>query len=163
MPAATSEPVEIVDDSTDSVEAKQADSSTTLVAEYRQLFAGPLPHPDIAERYERLQSGSFDRILTMVENEQEARLRLEAERHQAAVEFHKNDLEARSRRERLGVWLGFILAAGVLVIATLVIVSGGSLEAGVALIVGDAILIAGVFLHQSRLSQDVGNESDGRD
>ena len=158
-----SEPAEVVEDSADQVEAKQTDSSTTVVAEYRQLFAGPLPHPDVAERYERLQSGSFNRILTMVENEQEARLRLEAQRQQAAVEFHKNDLEARSKREQLGIWLGFLLAAGVLVIATLVIVSGGSLEAGVALIIGDSILIAGVFVHQTRGSQHVVNESDGRD
>ena len=33
-----------------------------------ELHAGPLPSPDTVERYERLQPGTLDRLLTMAEN-----------------------------------------------------------------------------------------------
>jgi uncharacterized membrane protein len=35
------------------------------------LHSGPLPPPETVERYEAVLSGSFDRILTMVEQEQQ--------------------------------------------------------------------------------------------
>ncbi len=140
------------------------DPESQLVAEYRQLHVGPLPHPDLARQYEDLLVGSFERILVMAEKEQAARLKLEAQRHQdtvsrdrqlyeAATEYHLQELAVRSRREFAGMWLGFLLAAGVLVIATMVIFTGRSLEAGIVLIIGDAVVIAGVFLHQARSSQ----------
>ncbi len=149
------------------------DSESQLVAEYRQLHFGPLPHPDLARQYEDLLEGSFERILVMAEKEQAARLQLESQRHQdivsrdrqlyeAAAEYHRQDLASRSKREYAGMWLGFLLAAGVLLIAAMVIFTGRSLEAGIALILGDAAVIAGVFLHQARSSQIERSSLDDR-
>lgn len=113
---------------------------------------------------EDVLAGSFHRILTMAEQEQSARLQLDMQRHQdtasrdkqvlqAAAQFSMRELASRSKRELTGMWLGFSLAAGVLLIATLVIFTGRSLEAGIALIVGDAVAIAAVFVHQTRSSR----------
>ncbi len=140
------------------------DPESQLVADYRQLHVGPLPHPDLARQYEDLLEGSFERILVMAEKEQAARLQLESQRHQdtvsrdkqlyeAAAEYHRQDLASRSKREYAGMWLGFLLAVGVLLIAAIVIITGRSLEAGVALIIADAAVIGGVFVHQARSSQ----------
>ena len=147
------------------------DPESQLVAEYRQLHVGPLPHPDLSRQYEDLLEGSFERILVMAEKEQAARLQLESQQHQdtvsrdkqlyeAAAEYHRQDLASRSKREYAGMWLGFLLAAGVLLIAAMVIFTGRSLEAGIVLIIGDAVVIAGVFLHQARSSQIERNSLD---
>ena len=37
-----------------------------------ELHTGPLPPPEVVERYERLMPSAFDRILTMAENSQQA-------------------------------------------------------------------------------------------
>ena len=39
-----------------------------------RLHAGPLPPPDVLEQYERMQAGTLDRLLTMAETEQQARI-----------------------------------------------------------------------------------------
>lgn len=128
-----------------------------IVAEVQQYFEGPLPPPDFAERYEHLLPGSLDRILGLAERQQQARLQMEdrqlahrvtqeTRRHEDAVAFQKQILQSYSRREYTGMLLGFVLALCVLGIATLVIVSGRSLEAGVALVIADAAVVAGVFL-----------------
>lgn len=136
-----------------------------IIAEVQQYFEGPLPHPDFAERYEHLLPGSLDRILGLAERQQQARLQMEdrqlahrvaqvTRRHDDAVEFQKQILQSYSRREYTGMILGFVLSLSVLGIATLVIVSGRSLEAGVTLIIADAAVVAGIFLVARRRADD---------
>lgn len=38
-----------------------------------QLFKGPLPHPEILEKYEKILKGSADRIIKMAENQSKHR------------------------------------------------------------------------------------------
>ena len=140
-----------------------------VLASFEQRYEGPLPPPEDAERYEALLAGTFDRILTMVEDEQSARHKLQAQEHQDQVALQRQylrdvaDTEANlvkslNRRELAGMALGFILALCVLGIAALIILTDRSVEAGVALIVADAAVIAGAFL----VSRRPGNMSADR-
>lgn len=40
------------------------------IIQQTSIFSGPIPSPEILERYEKLLQGSADRILTMAEKEQ---------------------------------------------------------------------------------------------
>jgi hypothetical protein len=63
-----------------------------------QVWQSPYPPPEAIERFEKVQPGSFDRILRMVENLQQAQI------HQArmATEYAHSDTKR-------GQWLGFAL------------------------------------------------------
>lgn len=61
-----------------------------------QIWQGQFPPPEAIERYERVQAGSFDRILTMAERLQAAQL----EQAKRAHDYTQADM-------RRGQWLGF--------------------------------------------------------
>ena len=61
-----------------------------------EFHAGPLPHPDIMEQYERMQPGTLDRLLTMAETEQQARI----DHNTKAGEYKFKVLELRGRNDR---------------------------------------------------------------
>ena len=61
-----------------------------------ELHAGPLPPPDVLERYERMQPGTLDRLLTMAEKEQQARI----DHNTKAGEYKFKALELRGRNDR---------------------------------------------------------------
>jgi uncharacterized membrane protein len=64
-----------------------------------QIWQSPYPPPDAIERYEKINPGSFDRILKMVERLQAAQI----EQTRIASQFTQND----TRRAQ---WLGFAVA-----------------------------------------------------
>lgn len=45
-------------------------SKVVASVSHREIFAGPLPHPDLFKTYNEILPGSADRILTSFENEQ---------------------------------------------------------------------------------------------
>ena len=58
---------------------KHSDSKTEaqLLIQKSELHSGPLPHPDILNRYNEVVPGAAERILKMAENEQEHRLSMD--------------------------------------------------------------------------------------
>lgn len=50
-----------------------------IIGTVTTAFSGPLPHPDILERYNRLVPNAAERILTMAEAEQKRRHHLETQ------------------------------------------------------------------------------------
>ena len=60
-----------------------------------ELHAGPLPPPDMLEQYERMQPGTLDRLLTMAESEQQARI----DHNTKAGEYKFKALELRGRND----------------------------------------------------------------
>lgn len=120
-----------------------------------EQYSSPVPPPRIMGDYERILSGSADRILTMAEQRQKAKIELEKQRH-GLVE---HGFQSSSQREKLGMWLGFGLAAMMMASGTLVILSGFGLE-GFGLVASPAIAIAAVYLKELRGS---GNEPAERE
>jgi len=64
----------------DSLQKKDADvrhSAEGRIIELTEIHSSPLPSPADVERYESILPGSFDRILTMAEKQQEHRIATE--------------------------------------------------------------------------------------
>jgi len=61
-----------------------------------QQFSGPMPPPELLERYELICPGSADRMLSMAEQEAEHRRTTEGKIVQAQIDHHKRQFsEAR--------------------------------------------------------------------
>ncbi len=103
-----------------------------------EQYSGPIPPPGMLADYEQVMPGSGDRILTMSEQQQIHRIKIQEILVNAAVQH-----------EKLGMWRGFILALTIIASGTLVILSGFSLV-GFAMVTAPAIAIATVFLSSSR-------------
>lgn len=67
--------------------------------ERRLEYSGPLPHPEILDGYEKVLSGSADRILKMAEKQQD---------HRISIENKLVNAENQSRL--LGLVAGFLIA-----------------------------------------------------
>lgn len=80
---------------------------------------GPLPDPAELQAYNQVVPGAAERIISMAEREQAARLNLDDMAHRADVR-HRDELVASQRASARGVFvsdacgqaLGFVLAAG---------------------------------------------------
>ncbi len=87
---------------------------------HQEVFIGPLPPPEVIERYERLLPGAADRVLALAEREQAQRHALETEALRAQIEDQRTVHSGRTR----GQWLGFaivIAAFGLAAIVALVL------------------------------------------
>lgn len=73
-----------------------------------QSYEGPLPHPDLMEKYEKIQQGAANRILSMAEKEQE---------HRHTID---NQILEDRKQERDTQMTGFKVGVGVVVFIVLV-------------------------------------------
>ena len=109
----------------------------TFVGFQAQLHNSQFPPPDVAERYEQLAPGAFDRILKM------------AEQKQAAESARKDKVLAASTSDtKRANWMGFLVTIGALVGGFYLIETGHSV-AGVTIILGYGVTAAlSIFLRQ---------------
>lgn len=105
------------------------------VVEQQELFAGPIPHPDILLKYEEIQPGFADRILTMAEKDEE-------HRH----EMDRSYFKAQSRDNLLGALLGFFALIIWLVVSVILFYFAYKAETDISRIAFNA---AGVLLSAS--------------
>ena len=125
---ATEEPKdeEIIDSQEPEVVEKEAAAVRKVVVQaIKEEFSGPIPHPDIIEKYERILPGSADRIITMAEKQAAHRQSME-----------KKMIESESRDGLLGIIFAFLLGMGCLIACIVV----------VCLVPKNAGAIAGAFL-----------------
>ena len=107
----------------------------TLAAFSAFAYSGPLPPAEQIRAYEDVLPGSADRILSMAERQQDHRMELE-----------KVTVHEAAQRSRWGLRLGFVLALLVLAIGAVGIFTGHDV-AGLAVIIGQAAILAGVFVY----------------
>ena len=92
------------------VEKEAAEVRKVVVQAIKEEFSGPIPHPDIIEKYERILPGSADRIITMAERQASHRQNME-----------KRMIESESRDGFLGIIFAFMLGLGCLVACVVVV------------------------------------------
>lgn len=107
-----------------------------------EQYSGPIAHPRIIAGYERYLPGSADRILTMAEQQQSHRMKLEDRGQAAAIQ-----------REKHAMYLGFILSLALMLISLAVILSGFDI-AGFGMIAVSTVSLAGVFLYSHRSTRN---------
>lgn len=81
-----------------------------VVQAIKEEFSGPIPPPDIIEKYERILPGAADRIITMAEQQAT---------HRQAME--KKMIESESRDGLLGIIFAFLLGFGCLIACVVVV------------------------------------------
>lgn len=103
--------------------------------------SGPLPSPESMRGYESVLKGSADRIITMAEREQSARLE-RAKKEQDFIECSlKNDMheleqedqiiKINARNSLLGLCFGFVFAIFLTIMTVYLIVKGHSTAGGI--------------------------------
>lgn len=110
----------------------QPQRQTAIVQAER--FSGPLPPPEILERYNQVVPGLADRIVVMAESQA---------RHRQALE--QSVINGNIRNERLGQVFAFIIAMSVIVGSLGLLWHGRSTE-GLVGILGTLVTLAGVFI-----------------
>jgi uncharacterized membrane protein len=87
----------------------QGNQSTRIVAHKQEFFAGPLPHPNILQKFEEVVPGSAARIIDWAENQTTHRQALE-KRVIASDIFRANSgLICALVIALSGMWLGYLL------------------------------------------------------
>jgi uncharacterized membrane protein len=104
-----------------------------------QQFSGPLPPPEIMERYDALVPGAAERILHMAEKQSEHRHRIES-----------RVIASDVRNSFLGLIFGFFLSALTLSGSIVAIMQGKELGGGI-LGGGTVASLAAVFVYGSRV------------
>lgn len=108
-----------------------------------EMYSGPIPHPDILEKYEKLYPGAAKSIIDNGVTESSHRRELEDK----TIEYTRRD---RKRRD----WMGFIIGLVIIVVGALLIYLG-HVVTGTILSGASALGLVGLFV-------DNGNESSGK-
>ena len=117
--------------------AEQREALTQYVSEmsYVGHFSGPIPPPSVLAQYGQ----EVQRII--VDDS--------VQRGQRRMTLEERVLDASIQQEKLGMWLGFVLAFSMIICGTAVILSGSSIE-GLALIAADILAISIVYVQDRR-------------
>lgn len=107
----------------------------TTVRAFASHYSGPLPPAEQMRAYEDVLPGSADRILRMAERQQD----------------HRHDLERMTVKEATnrswwGLRLGFVITVLVVGVGAATILTGHS-AVGLALVLADLAVLAGVFVY----------------
>jgi uncharacterized membrane protein len=103
-----------------------------------ERFSGPLPPPEILEKYNAIEPGFANRIMHMAESQSE---------HRQAME--RMVISSRTKSEERAQILGTILAL-VIGSGSIGVVALGQPIAGVATLVAELAALAGIFIYGRR-------------
>lgn len=108
--------------------------SKTLIQMKMERFSGPIPHPDILEKYNKIEPDSANRIITMAEKQQNHRHGIEERALNCAY-----DIDRRGQNYALTVSLTII-------VGSILLISIGKEVAGTILAGGTLTGLAYIFI-----------------
>lgn len=111
-------------------------------------FQGPVPHPMILAQYDEIVPGAADRILSMAEKQLEHRLGIE-----------NKAIDSKIRDSKLGMVLGFIIAACVVGVGGMAIYMGKDLL-GASTIVTVIAGLVGTFVYATNSNRKEREDKD---
>ncbi len=117
---------------------KRKDENMVVAEERTMQFSGPLPHPDILEKYEQLLPGVADRIVRMAESQSEHRKLIE-------VKVIYSD----TMRATLGICFAFTIVITSILVGTYLIMHDKT-TGGLLIPTGALVTIVGAFIYQKR-------------
>lgn len=85
----------------ETLENKQLESVILRVVQQHEFYQGPIPSPAVLGQYDEILPGAADRILTMAENNNEAR-----------IENEKALVVSKTANIRRGSWFSFFILLG---------------------------------------------------
>jgi len=125
---------------------KQNDQKHQLSVSRQQIYSGPIPDPHSLEMYEQIQPGFADRLISMAEKEQEARLKSQ----ENLIEIERNNSTKELNNFKRGQVFAILSVVMVIALCTYVFNLGFSKEGrdiAISVIIGlAAIFITGRFV-----------------
>ncbi|MCY3865406.1 MAG: DUF2335 domain-containing protein [Chloroflexi bacterium] len=142
---------------------KRAEFLRAIVAfrlhiEQVEQYSGPIPHPNIVERFEQTLPGSADRILSMAEEQQTANIEYERQDQQIRLRVDMTAIQGLIWNVRLGMFLVVGLSLAIVLIGMRIIELGHSAE-GFAVIVGAACGIGIAYMKSLGRGADQSEQS----
>ncbi|MBZ5526969.1 MAG: DUF2335 domain-containing protein [Acidobacteriia bacterium] len=107
----------------------------TMMMKVGHSFSGPLPPPEILEKYNQVMPGLAERIIGMAEQQS---------RHRQGLE--RTVVDSNAFVQKIGPFLGFIVAMTA-VIGGIFLILKGKDGYGLAAIIGALASLAGVFIY----------------
>jgi uncharacterized membrane protein len=120
---------------------EQQNQQSSISVSRQQLFAGPVPSPDLLEKYEQIQPGFADRLIKMAEKEQEHRLKSQEKLIDGERELSNKELANFKRGQIFAILSVFIIVS----LCVFIFYRGYKTEGrdiAVAVIIG----LAGIFI-----------------
>lgn len=120
-----------------------------VAAQISRTFSGPLPPPEILQRYNEIVPGAADRIIKMAENQHH---------HRQALE--KSVVDSNVFSQKIGLGLGFVIAmtaigGGIWLSAI------GKSGSGLTAIIGALAALVGVFVYgKVQQSKELADKAD---
>lgn len=99
-----------------------------VLAQKSEHFEGPIPHPELLERYNSIVPGAAERILQMAEKEQAHRHKIDAQEESnrtALIKIAEKDSAASNTARKSGQFIGLVVTL-ICVIAAVYFASKGS-------------------------------------
>ncbi|HEY4524486.1 MAG TPA: DUF2335 domain-containing protein [Candidatus Paceibacterota bacterium] len=103
-----------------------------------QLFSGPLPSPEVLQKFDEIIPGAAERIIKMAEEQSAHRKELE-----------KKVIESDIARSKWGQILGFVIAILGLIVSAIVAIYSNAIAGGV-IGIGTLASLVGVFMYGSK-------------
>lgn len=126
-------PPEILD-ILEGLENEDSSTNVRVTSAFSRSFSGPLPPPEILQRYDEIETGFANRIVTLAEKEQS----------------HRHDTEGTAlassiASEKRGQYLAFILCA-MIVIGSIYLIADGAAISGLLLAGSTLTGLAYIFI-----------------
>ena len=121
-----------------------------------ETYSGIIPKSDEMERYESIQPGSFDRILSLAEKQTDHRIAMEVSQRnleEKAVVATTESMKARNDHITNGQRIAFVLCAGALFVAYCFL-KEGSPAAGATIATAAFAQLAAAFIFAPRVAKD---------
>lgn len=106
------------------------------------VYSGPIPPPEIMAKFDEIEPGFANRILTMAEKGQ----------------FHRHNMEtmvitSRTRLETRGQWFGASIAVAIIAAGVWLIINDKDVW-GLAVILADMATLIGLFLYSRKVKKE---------
>ena len=118
-------------------------------------FSGPVPHPDVLERYEDIVTGAADRIIALAEREAAHRHEMEHK----AIEVQAADMRADRVERRIGQIFALTIGLAAFITCATLVLKGHSWPGGILGTTGVVGLVA-VFVYGRRAGRPSSDQKD---
>jgi uncharacterized membrane protein len=134
-------------------EVNQGHSSVTV--EKHEYYSGSIPKSDELAKYNEINPGFADRLISLVEKEQQGRINLQNE----IVKVEKEVMLANISSQNKGLYVGFASVLAILGFCSYLAFLGDTNAAGIT-VVGTVIGLAGVFVIRRYSKKEIDKEVD---
>jgi uncharacterized membrane protein len=130
-----------------------------------QLYSGPVPHPDILQKFDALVPGTARRMIQLAEDESIHRRKMESAALEANIDAQRSQLDIAAsqnkavfRSDLLGQSFGLIVALACIAGAVYLAVIGNNVAAAILAAMPTAAVIRAFFVRRIPAAQNAKNQ-----